>query len=279
MDSIIEAHYHSDNLCTTILDALETAGRNTSQLALKDLAAVDQLHTGGFLSTMELVKAAAIAPDSRILDAGCGIGGSSRLMVEEFSCQVSGIDLSHEFIHTARELTHRCSLADRIQYEQGSVLDLAFPDSCFDALLSQHLLMNIEDQAGAFKEFFRVLRSGGKLLIHEIFTAGPGITAQDIEYPVPWASHAGLSFLNTWEETRSQLDKAGFTLGFQQDQSPSAIDWWSRVKAAHGNPDTPRRPLGPHLVFGDDGARFGATMLSNFEGGQLKLMGAVFTKP
>lgn len=273
MESHIARYYHSDNLLQSIVLALEKAGKDPENLALKDLAPVDQLHTGGFLATLAVLKAADLPSGSHILDAGCGIGGSARLIAREFDIQVSAVDLSDEFILAARDLTRRCGLSGRVRYEQGSVLSLPFGDRTFDAVLSQHLLMNINDKFQAFREFARVLKPGGRLLLHEIFKQN----STPIAYPVPWASHEGLSFLDPWETTREQIISAGFTQTRTSDASEIAIEWWTKVKAAHSRHDLPPRPLGPHLVFGANGRLFGQTMLTNFRENRIRLIEAVFT--
>ena len=81
-----------------------------------------------------------------------------------------GIDLSDDFIDTAHLLNQWCGVAKdgTITLKQGSLLALPYPDGLFDAVLCQHVLLNIEDKPKAFAEFSRVLAPGGKLILHEI---------------------------------------------------------------------------------------------------------------
>src|SRR3989339_720815 len=167
-ESNIKAHYHSDNLVQKIQYALEKAGKDLSRLELKDLSPVDQLHTGGARAGINLFRKAGFLPDEQVLDAGCGIGGSSRLLAKEFNCRVTGLDLSDLFIECAVFLTNCTGLEEKVRFQEGSVIDLPFEDHSFDAILCQHILMNIEDKAAAVKEFYRVLKPGGKLVLHEI---------------------------------------------------------------------------------------------------------------
>ena len=51
----------------------------------------------------------------RLLDVGCGIGGTSR-MAAMAGAEVTGIDLSPEFVATATDLTERVGLADRVTF-------------------------------------------------------------------------------------------------------------------------------------------------------------------
>ncbi len=278
MESPVEDHYHSQNLSQRILDALTKSNKHTHPLDTKNLAAVDQLHTGGAGATLSLLKKTDLPPkknaarDIHILDAGCGIGGSARLLAKTFHCRVTGIDLAGTFIETARDLTRWCKLDSSIDYEQGSVLDMPFNTDTFDAVLCQHILMNIQDKKSALKEFYRVLKPGGSLILHEIFQG----ENKAIALPVPWAADPGISFLLPWEKFESFLAAPGFTLDYFSDETQTALAWWQMVQAA-GKNKIPR-PLSPHLVFGANAAFFAINMENNFKNNSIQCIEAVYKK-
>jgi len=168
MESQVQAHYNSENLTENIKNALIMAGKDLSCLNPKEIGIIDQLHTGGARASIKLFKAAKLMPEELVLDAGCGIGGSSRLMADKFQCNVTGIDLAQKFIEAARFLTKATGFEERTAFKQGSILEMTFKDNTFDTVLCQHVLMNIEDKIKAIKEFYRVLKPGGKLILHEV---------------------------------------------------------------------------------------------------------------
>lgn len=276
MESHVKDHYHTHDLPLKIKDALEKSGKDLNQLVIKDLAAVDQLHTGGAPATISLIKKADLPKNAVILDAGCGIGGSSRLLAKNFNFQVIGIDLSPVFVETAEVVTQWYKIEQGISYEQGSVLDLSFENETFDGILCQHLLMNIQDKETALKEFYRVLKPGGKLILHEIFQGENQGKDRSISLPVPWAGDASISFLESWKDFKPCLENAGFSLPYLSDESHPSLEWWQMVNAV--NKKKKSRPLGSHLVFGENSVFFGPNMEKNFRNNMIQCIEAVCKK-
>lgn len=274
MESKIKKHYNSKNLTANIQTALIKAGKNLSKLKPKDLFRIDQLHTGGANASIELLKKINFKQDALVLDAGCGIGGSSRLLAKQFGCRVTGIDLADKFIQAANFLTQCTGFENKVAFQQGSILDLPFDENTFDAILCQHVLMNIKDKSTTAKEFFRVLKPGGKLILHEI-TKGGGKT---LLFPVPWASTVSISFLEPWDILSGILEKLGFKTLYYSDETPFACSWWEKVKAVSQKTNRRANTLGPGLVFGDNAKFFGKNMHANFKNNSICLVEAVLKK-
>jgi sarcosine/dimethylglycine N-methyltransferase len=261
-----------------IVTALTGAGKDLENLVLKDLSVIDQLHTGGYLATYDIFEKANLNPGAKVLDAGCGIGGSSRLLAKKFQFKVTGIDIVDEFILTADFLTdlvaNNTSLKDLIEFKQGSVLELPLPECTYDAVLSQHILMNIKEKEILFKEFNRVLKPGALLLLHEVVQKKEGV----IDLPVPWATSHDISFLNTWDELLSTSKNADFELVYYSDKKEQAEKWWVKVREVTERFSNHPRPLGSHIIFGENGKMFGKTMASNVQKGLISVAEAVLKK-
>jgi SAM-dependent methyltransferase len=159
-----------------------------------------------------------------------------------------------------------------IEYEKGSVLNLPFKTDTFDAVLCQHTLMNIQDKPTALKEFYRVLKPGGILILHEIFQG----ENKTITLPVPWAGDPGISFLLPWVEFKPFLVELGFTLNYFSDETHTASAGWQMIEAAgtHKKP----RPLSPYLVFGSNAAFNAINMVKNFKNNSIQCIEAVCKK-
>jgi SAM-dependent methyltransferase len=275
METRVRDHYHEQNLIKNIDAGLKSAGKNTETLHIKDLALVDQLHTGGVQATLALVEKIAITPDFHILDAGCGLGGSSRLLAHTFGCRVSGMDLSPSFIETAQILTQRTGLFHKVKLQAGSILDMPWDNDTFFAVLCQHILMNIENKPAALKEIFRVLKPGGTLMLHEIVLG----ENTGLALPVPWADAADISFLASWETLAAWCLDIGFVLDEMTDATKAGCRYWQKVRAFAEKTVPGSRPLGPHLVFGENALSFPFTMSENFENNRIRLVEAFLKKP
>ena len=107
------------------------------------------------------LKVLTNSPQLKVLDAGCGTGGMMAKLHKVLpQVQLTGIDFSA----LAVEFTQQRHLGN---VEQASVENLPFPNHCFDLVMSLDVVY-IEgvDDAQAFTEFYRVLKSGGTVLIN-----------------------------------------------------------------------------------------------------------------
>ena len=99
---------------------------------------------------------------SRILDVGCGIGGSSRILSDFYGFDVVGISISQQQIKRANELTTN---KDFCRFELMNALDLKFEKGSFDGVWSVEAGPHIFDKQKFANEMLRVLRPGGVLAI------------------------------------------------------------------------------------------------------------------
>ncbi|KGG14731.1 MULTISPECIES: methyltransferase domain-containing protein [unclassified Prochlorococcus] len=99
---------------------------------------------------------------SRILDIGCGIGGSARILAKDYGFEVVAITVSLEQVKRANELTPDNLLCD---FQLMDALDLDFEDGTFDGIWSVEAGAHIADKQLYADEMLRVLRPGGVLAV------------------------------------------------------------------------------------------------------------------
>ena len=102
-----------------------------------------------------------------LLDVGCGTGDDARSLAQLLgTCgTVVGLDFSGAMITEAQRRHSESGLP--IEFEQGDVQNLRFPDASFDRCRSERTLMHVDDPVRALNEMVRVLRPGGRIVIFD----------------------------------------------------------------------------------------------------------------
>jgi ubiquinone/menaquinone biosynthesis C-methylase UbiE len=268
----VEAHYGrnpAERLAAAILARFD----GDRPLEAGELAAVDQLHSRGAVATRALARLARIVAGERVLDVGCGIGGPARLLAAEFGARVIGVDVTDSFCEAARLLTARCGLAERIEFFRADALALPLADASVDVVWTQHVAMNIADKAALSGELWRVLRPGGRLALHEILAED----GSDLHFPVPWASSAADSFLETAAALRDRLAPRYDPLAWR-DATAETVAWARETQAKRRDlPKDAPTPV-PALIFGPAFERMADNLLRNLEERRIRVVEAVFRK-
>jgi MPBQ/MSBQ methyltransferase len=103
-----------------------------------------------------------LPPGSRVLDVGCGIGGSARILARDYGFDVLGISISPGQIERARQLTP-AGLPCRFAVMDALALELA--DGSFDAVWTVEAGPHMPDKQRFADELLRVLKPGGLLAV------------------------------------------------------------------------------------------------------------------
>jgi demethylmenaquinone methyltransferase/2-methoxy-6-polyprenyl-1,4-benzoquinol methylase len=115
------------------------------------------------------IEALELAPGSRGLDAGCGIGLQALKLADAVGPggHVTGLDLAPEHVARARELVERAGLSERISFQEGDVRNLPFDDDGFDWAWSADCVGYGPQLEGlrSLEELARVVKPGGSVAI------------------------------------------------------------------------------------------------------------------
>ena len=245
LENAVANHYGRAGLLEAILAGLETLGADLDNLQPIDLAPVDEFHTAGRLTTLKALKMMPLKARMHVLDAGCGLGGTARVLAKEYGCRVTGIDLTQQYVEVAQALTDRMQLTGQCTFQVGSVTSMPFPDAVFDAAVSFHAAMNISERDRFYAELARVMRPAAPLCVFDVMKGpSPGMI-----YPVPWAETDETSFLRSPTETSELLLEAGFHIEKENSLREFAIQYFREVLAKSASANA-LPPLGLHLLTG-----------------------------
>lgn len=103
-----------------------------------------------------------LPPGTTVLDVGCGIGGSSRILAQDYRFAVTGITISPQQVQRAQELTPP---ELDLQFRVDDAMALSFPDASFDVVWLIEAGPHMPDKAVFARELMRVLKPGGVLVV------------------------------------------------------------------------------------------------------------------
>ncbi len=119
-------------------------------------------HPGGMPYTRQYLPELELSSNHYVLDAGCGTGATTCYLAKQVGCKVLGIDISEEMIAKAQKRAEREGLGELVEFKACDVTHLPLPSSEFDLVLAESLTVFL-DKPRVYKEFYRVLKPGGRL--------------------------------------------------------------------------------------------------------------------
>lgn len=245
-EKTVSDHYTHGSLLDSIQASITRLGKTVDSITIEDLGPVDEFHIGGREATEFFLNQLDFSEKDHILDLGCGLGGASRFIASKYNNQVTGIDLTQEYIDTGNILSTWIGLEEKVTLLQGSVLSLPFDNETFDGAFMIHVGMNISDKARLFSEVHRVLRPGSTFGIYDIMRNKDG----ELAYPVPWATENSTSLLATPDQYQQAMSDTGFAVTKENNRRDFALDFFKKLRTkteANGGPP----PLGLHTLMGE----------------------------
>jgi len=132
-----------------------------------ELSGIETLHPGGLALTRRTAEVAALQPGLRVLDVSSGRGTQAAFYAREFGVHVTGIDIAEEMVEAATALAERTGLSQHLRFEKGDSQDLPFPDDSFDVVINECAVGIPDDSQRVLDEMLRVVKPGGRIVIHE----------------------------------------------------------------------------------------------------------------
>jgi ubiquinone/menaquinone biosynthesis C-methylase UbiE len=109
-----------------------------------------------------LLEGALGKPPQKVLDVGTGTGFLA-ILATGLGHNCLGLDLSEEMLHVAR--VKAAAYLGKVAFTCGDAENLDLPDKTFDVVMNRHLLWTLPKPEVALKEWYRVLKPGGRVII------------------------------------------------------------------------------------------------------------------
>lgn len=110
-----------------------------------------------------------IQPSDRVLDAGCGIGGSAIWMAKNFKNKVTGITLSGLQVGYATKQAKRNNVSDLADFVKTDFCHTPFEDESFDVIWAAESVCHTQYKGAFLKEAYRLLRKNGRIVYCDAF--------------------------------------------------------------------------------------------------------------
>ena len=165
-----------------------------------------------------------------LLDVGCGIGGSSRILAQDYGFSVIGVTISPQQVKRAQQLTPKGLDA---HFQVDDAMALSFPDASFDVVWSVEAGPHMPDKAVFARELLRVLKPGGVLVVADWNQRDDRRQPLNFwEKPVMWQllvqwSHPAFASIEGFAEKLSEtglVEGAVITADWTPETLPSWLD-------------------------------------------------------
>jgi cyclopropane fatty-acyl-phospholipid synthase-like methyltransferase len=161
-----------------------------------------------------------LAPESRLLDLGCGPAGPLTFIAAQAKCTAVGLDVSANAIDAARARGASLGLSERVTLQQADLNEaLPFTAAYFHAVLSVDVILHLRDRASVFREVFRVLAPGGTFLFTDAGVITGPVSSEEIQRRTP---HGYAQFVPPGINEQL-LERADFHVTERTDLTPTMI--------------------------------------------------------
>lgn len=178
----------------------------------------------------EMARRVHIQATDRVLDAGCGVGGSSIWLAKNVGCSAVGITIVPHQVEQAQHYAQQAGVEARAQFLNADYQNTGLPDHSFDVVWFLESLVHAEDKAAVLREAHRLLRPGGRLIINEYMLKTPYVknASKMLDtFLEGWA----MPHLKTPQEYLAMLQDIGFRDMTCEDESravaPSLKSLWN----------------------------------------------------
>jgi ubiquinone/menaquinone biosynthesis C-methylase UbiE len=241
--TILTSTARSRRLCRSVLAVEGVAMETLTGISLADVQAVydgaegdlwelvmgEQIHIGGFASSMDLAERAGIGSGLSGVDLCCCNGAGMRFLARFRNVDhMTGVDATRTVLERGRTRTEAEGLADRIKFVEADVCDSGLPDASTDFVWGEDAWCYVEDKHRLVAEAARIVKPGGTIAFTD-WVAGP----EEMDEAESERYLRFMKFPNvlTLDEYRSLLEGIGcrVEMAIDTDRFPAYVDLYLQM--------------------------------------------------
>ncbi|MCX6728399.1 MAG: class I SAM-dependent methyltransferase [Candidatus Saccharibacteria bacterium] len=171
---------------------------------------IKTLHEALLNQNKETAEALEIKKDDRVLDAGCGVGGSAIWVAENYGAKVTGITIVEKQIKQATKNAKKRDVDHLVDFKLMDYCNTDFPNDSFDKIYAMESMCYAKSKAVFVKEMYRILKPGGCLTISDAFLDDKTIQKSDELMLNDWMVGWAVPNVSKIENFHDDLCRAGF---------------------------------------------------------------------
>lgn len=157
-----------------------------------------------------LAKLANIKKTDLVLDAGCGVGGSSIYLAKNVGCHVLGITLVKNQVLSAKRNAHKNKVENLTEFKVADFTNTKFQSASFDVVWAIESVCHAKDKADFIKESYQLLKKGGRLIIADFFINKSKLNSEEASLMDNMAHGWAVESFANHIDFENDLKKSGF---------------------------------------------------------------------
>ncbi|WKZ30878.1 MAG: class I SAM-dependent methyltransferase [Candidatus Dojkabacteria bacterium] len=157
-----------------------------------------------------VIKALQVKDGDKVLDAGCGVGGTSLMIAEGFDTEVTGITVVPSQLSLAEQYAAGSPAADRVKFLLRDYTDTKFEDGSFDKIFGIESVCYAIDKRDFLKEAYRLLRPKGRVAVLDAYRIKEKLSVKEEKVYKEFLDGFALDNLAFKERFHEDMESVGF---------------------------------------------------------------------
>lgn len=158
----------------------------------------------------KIARVGAINASMKILDAGCGVGGTAVYLAKQHGCHATGITLSNKQLTVAKELAISQKISHLVSFDVKNYTTTGFPSNYFDIVYGIESVCHANEKMDFIEEAYRLLKPKGKLIVLDFFCAEKKLNTKDKNIMQNWLNHWAIDSLDSPLLFEEKMNQCGF---------------------------------------------------------------------
>ncbi|GAX62127.1 SAM-dependent methyltransferase [Candidatus Scalindua japonica] len=157
-----------------------------------------------------MAQIACIRKGDRVLDAGCGAGGSSTYLAKNFGCHVTGITICPRQVDFANRNAKKDGIDQLTEFLEMDYIKTEFAENQFDVVWGVESVCHADGKDRFIREAYRVLKDGGRLIVADGFASKKDYNHAEQRSMDKWVKGWAVNYLETPENFIKFSSETGF---------------------------------------------------------------------